>query len=186
MVTLVADLERIAATVARYAPEGGALSAVLPAEPTPGLRGYLCAFETEAGERSWLVVDDEGEARVDRRDIRDVVAIAALCEIAEESAVGGDLDELLSQLVALRLTENPEGIDEAEDAVRALQQTIGTPPQLASPARLDEIGAATRRLEQALDPAAPSPFTAALKGAQSTIDELQKEIETTYRVPLTG
>ena len=100
------------------------------------------------------------------------IAIAALCEIAEESAVGGDLDELLSQLVALRLTENPEGIDEAEDAVRALQQTIGTPPQLASPARLDEIGAATRRLEQALDPAAPSPFTAALKGAQSTIDEL--------------
>ena len=79
---------------------------------------------------------------------------------------GGDLDELLSQLVALRLTENPEGIDEAEDAVRALQQTIGTPPHLATPARLDEIGAATRRLEQALDPAAPSPFTAALKGAQ--------------------
>src|SRR6478735_6028264 len=114
-VTLVADLERIAAAVVRYAPDGGALSAVLPAEPTPGLRGYLCAFETEAGERSWLVVDVE-----------------------------------------------------AEDAVRALQQTIGTPPQLASPARLDEIGAATRRLEQALDPAAPSPFTAALKQVQPT------------------
>jgi hypothetical protein len=185
-VTLVADLERIAAGVARFAPDGGALSAVLPAEATPGRRGYLCAFETEAGERSWLVVDDGGEAVLDRRDIRDVIAITALCEIAEESAVGGDLDELLSQLVALRLTENPEGIDEAEDAVRALQQTIGTPPQLASPARLDEIGAATRRLEQALDPAAPSPFTAALKGAQSTIDELQKEIETTYRVPLSS
>ena len=104
--------------------------------------------------------------------IKDVVSIAALCEIAEESAVGGDLDELLSQLVALRLTETPEGIDEAEEAVRALQRTIGAPPQLASPARLDEIGAATRRLEQALDPAAPSPFTAALKGAQGTIDEL--------------
>ena len=177
--TLVADLERIAAGVARFAPDGGALSAVLPAEATPGRRGYLCAFETEAGERSWLVVDDGGEAVLDRRDIRDVIAITALCEIAEESAVGGDLDELLSQLVALRLTENPEGIDEAEDAVRALQQ-------LASPARLDEIGAAARRLEQALDPAAPSPFTAALKGAQSTIDELQKEIEATYRVPLTS
>ena len=47
--------------------------------------------------------------------VKDAVSIAALCEIAEESAVGGDLDELLSQLVALRLTENPEGIDEAED-----------------------------------------------------------------------
>ena len=148
------------------------------------MREYLCAFETEAGERSWLVVDDGGAPVLDRRDIRDVVAITALCEIAEESAVGGDLDELLAQLVALRLTENPEGIDEAEDAVRTLQHTIGTPPHLATPARLDEIGVATRRLEQALDPAAPSPFTAALKGAQATIDELLREVEAGYRVPL--
>src|SRR3954451_8878190 len=186
MVTLLADLERIAAAVAPAAPEGGAVSAVLAAEPTPGLREYLCAFETDDGQRAWLVVDASGAAVLERRDIRDVIAITALCEIAEESAAGGDLDELLSQLVALRLTESPEGIEEAEDAVRNLQQTIGTPPQLASPARLDDIGAATRRLEQALAPAAPSPFTAALKGAQSTIDELQKEIEATYRAPLAG
>ena len=185
-VTLLADLERIATTAAAQAPEGAAVSAVLAAETTPGLRAYLVAFETEDGSRSWVVVDDEGVAVSSRRDVRDVVAIAALCEIAEESAVGGDLDELLSQLVALRLTESPEGIDEAEDAVRSLQRTIGTPPQLASPARLDGIGAATRRLEQALDPAAPSPFTAALKGAQGTIDELLQEIEQTYRVPLSS
>ena len=157
------------------------LKSFLAAESTPGLRAYLCAFETLDGERSWLVVGEAGDPVLERRDIRDVVAISALCEIAEESAVGGDLDELLSQLVALRLTENPEGIDEAEDAVRSLQRTIGTPPQLATPARLDEIGAATRRLEQALDPAAPSPFTAALKSAQGTIDELLKEVEATYR-----
>ncbi len=78
---------------------------------------------------------------LERRDIRDVVAITALCEIAEESAVGVDLDELMAQLVALRLTENPEGIEEAEAALRTLQHTIGTPPHLATPARLDEIGA---------------------------------------------
>jgi hypothetical protein len=181
MVTLLADLERIAAAVAPAAPEGGAVSAVLAAEPTPGLREYLCAFETDDGQRAWLVVDASGAAVLERRDIRDVVAITALCEIAEESAAGGDLDELLSQLVALRLTENPEGIDEAEEAVRALQQVIGTPPHVATPARLDEIGAATRRLEQALDPAAPSPFTAALKGAQGTIDELSNEVLGSYR-----
>jgi len=185
-VTLLADLERIATIAAARAPEGGAVSAVLAAEATPGLRAYLVAFEAEDGSRSWVVVDDEGVAVSNRRDVRDVVAIAALCEIAEESAAGGDLDELLAQLVALRLTEDPEGIDEAEDAVRALQRTVGTPPQLASPARLDEIGAATRRLEQALDPAAASPFTAALKGAQGTIDELLKEIEQTYRGPLSS
>jgi hypothetical protein len=183
-VTLLADLERIAALVASQAPADGGVSAVLAAEPTPGLREYLCAFESEAGERSWLVVDGDGAPVLERRDIRDVVAITALCEIAEESAAGGDLDELLAQLVALRLTENPEGIDEAEEAVRTLQRTIGTPPHLATPARLDEIGLATRRLEQALDPAAPSPFTAALKGAQATIDELLQEVEGSYRVPL--
>lgn len=182
--TLLADLERIATAVASHAPADGRVSAVLAAEPTPGVREYLCAFENDDGERSWLVVDADGAAVLERRDIRDVVAITALCEIAEESAVGGDLDELLSQLVALRLTENPEGIDEAEAAVRTLQHTIGTPPHLATPARLDEIGLATRRLEQALDPAAPSPFTAALKGAQATIDELLKEVEGSYRAPL--
>jgi len=183
-VTLPADLERIAAAAAGHAPDDGAVLAVLAAEPTPGVRAYLCAFESEGGGRSWLVVDDEGAAVLGRRDIRDVVAIAALCEIAEESAAGGDLDELLAQLVALRLTESPEGIDEAEAAVRELQRTIGTPPQLATPARLDEIGAATRRLEQALDPAAPSPFTAALKGAQATIEALQGEVEQAYRLPI--
>jgi hypothetical protein len=185
-VTLLADLERIATSAAAYAPEGGAVSAILAGEPTPGLRLYLCAFEAADGARSWLVLDDDGIAVATRRDVRDAVSITALCEIAEESAAGGDLDELLSQLVALRLTESPEGIDEAENAVRALQRTVGAPPHLASPGRLDEIGAATRRLEQALDPAAPSPFTAALKSVQGTIDELLKEVEQTYRVPLSS
>lgn len=184
VVTLLADLERIATHAEKFAPAEGAVCAVLPAEPTPGVRSYVCAFETPDGSRSWLVVDDEGGPLDDRRAVRDAVSIAALCEIAEESAAGGDLDELLSQLVALRLTENPEGIDEAENAVRALQETIGVPPTRASPARLDAIGAATRRLELALDPAAPSPFTAALKGAQGTLEELLQEVVESYRVPL--
>jgi hypothetical protein len=183
-VTLLADLERIAAAAAGYAPGGSSLTAVLAAEPATGRRSYLCAFEGPVGEHGWLVLDDTGVPVAERRDVKDAVAITALCEIAEESAAGGDLDELLSQLVALRLTENPEGIDEAEAAVRDLQRTIGTPPQLASPARLDEIGAATRRLEQALDPAAPSPFTAALKSAQGTIDALLADVEQGYLAPL--
>lgn len=183
-VTLLADLERIAALAAAVAPAGAGVGAVLAAEPAPGRRAYLCAFEAEDGSRSWVVLDDEGAAVSVRREIRDTVAMAALCEIAEESAGGGDLDELLSRLVALRLTESPSGIDEAVDAVRALQRTIGTPPRRASPARLDEIGAATRRLEQALDPMAPSPLTAALKGAQGTIEELVQEVEQAYVVPI--
>jgi hypothetical protein len=178
------DLERIAAAAVPLASEGSTVTAVLAAEPTPGLRRYLCAFEEEEGARTWVVLDDDGSPVTGRRDVRDAIAISALCEIAEESAGGGDLDELLSQLVALRLTEAPEGIDEAEGAVRELQHVIGSPPQLASPARLDAIGVATRKLEQALDPAAPSPFTAALKSAPGTVDELTREVEAAYLASL--
>ena len=180
------DLKRTAAAAALLAPDGRSLTAVLAAEPATGRRGYLCAFEDGDGGRSWVVLDDRGEPVTDRRDLRDVVSISALCEIAEESAFGGDLDELLAQLVSLRLTENPPGVDEAEEAVRALQHTIGSPPHLATPARLDELGVATRRLEQSLDPVAPSPFTSALKTAQGTVEELLKEVEETYLVPLGG
>ena len=59
----------------------GAVSAVLAAEPTPGLRAYLCAFEAVDGSRSWLVLDDRGRGglgaegrqgrRRDRRALRD-------------------------------------------------------------------------------------------------------------------
>jgi hypothetical protein len=183
-VTLLRDLERIAGAAGPHAPDGHGLSAVLAAELSHGSRFYLCAFAGQDDARAWLVLDDAGEPVTERRDVRDVVAIAALCEIAGEAAAGGDLDELLAQLVALRLTEAPEGLDEAENAVRALQLAIGTPPQLASPQRLDEIGQATRLLEQALDPAAPSPFTAAMRGAHGTIDELLAEVETTYLAEL--
>ncbi|RDI75957.1 hypothetical protein Gocc_0376 [Gaiella occulta] len=182
--TLLADLERIAAAAAQHAPEQAAVSAVLAAEPTPGVRAYLCAYESEGGERAWLVLDDDGVPVTARGEVRDVVAIAALCEIAAESAAGGDLDELLARLVALRMSEAPEGIAEAEDAVRALQRVIGAPPQLASPVRLDGIGAAARRLELALDPACPSPFTAALRAAQGAVDALLREVEDSYRARL--
>ena len=57
---------------------------------------------------------------------------------------------------------------------------LGEPPQLATPARLDEIGAATRRLERELDPAGPLPFAAALKSAQDAVAELQREVEAGY------
>ena len=42
------------------------------------------------------------------------------------------------------MRETPEGIEEAEEAALALEQTLGAPPRLASPAYLDALGAATR------------------------------------------
>ena len=116
--------------------------------------------------------------------MRDAVSIAALCEVAEEAAFPGDLDELRSQLVALRIAEAPEGIEEAEEAARELQLVLGAPPQVASPERLDTIGGAARRLERALDPTAPSPFTDVLRGAGEVAEALWRDVEAGYLRPL--
>jgi hypothetical protein len=183
-VALDHDLERIAAAAAARAADGERVAAVLAAEPSSGVRSYLCAFETPGGVRSWLVLDDAGAPVDSRREVRDAVAIAALCEVAEESAGGGDLDELRAQLVSLRITEAPPGIDEAEEAVLELQHALGAPPQLATPERLDAIGAAARRLERALDPTVSSPFAAAMQAAQGAVEQIAREVESAYRVPL--
>ena len=90
------------------------------------------------------------------------VSIAALCELAEESAGGGKLEELRRELVALRVTERPEGIEEAETAALALEQTILPPPRLATAEYLDAVGAAVRRLELALGDSMASPFAEAM------------------------
>ena len=56
--------------------------------------------------------------------------------------------------------------------MRELQVAIGTPPTVASPARLDRIGTAARQLEQALDPTAGSPFASAMRSAHEAVAEL--------------
>ena len=175
--TLGEELEQIA--------QKAGADAVLAAEAQPGERVYVCAFEEGDGGRSWLAFDRDGEPVADRQRLRDAVSILALCELAEETAAGGDLDELRSQLAALRVTENPPGIEEAEEAVLALQHAVGAPPTVATPARLDEIGAATRTLEVALGGAMQgSPFAAAMKGAGDVVDALFADVTGTYRIPL--
>ena len=78
--------------------------------------------------------------RATGRSCARAVSIAALCELAEEAAGGGKLEELRAQLLSLRLTEHPEGIEEAEEAALELERTIGAPPRLATPAYLDAVG----------------------------------------------
>lgn len=177
------DIERIAALVGRSV--DAVLTGVLAAELEAGARSYLCSFG-ENGERTWLVVDDEGRPIADGQRVRATVTIAALCEIAADVAFPGDLDELRGRLVQLRLTEAPEGIEEAEAAALSLQRTLGSAPQLASPARLDEIGLGTRRLERALDPTVPSPSSAAMQAAASAVEALLAHVQASYRVPLHG
>ena len=180
---LQAELERIAAAALEFAEEDEMLAGVVPAEPAAGLRVYLCAYACSAGTR-WLGLDGDGRPVESRSLVRDAVSIVALCEVAEETAAGGDLDELRSHLVALRITENPPGIDEAEDAVLTLQHTIGAPPRVATPRWLDEVGAATRRLEIALGEASGSPFAEAMKQAVHAVDALAEDVEANYKRPL--
>ena len=177
------DLDRIAAAASGYASPGEKLAGIVPAEAEPGERSYLCAFQA-GEERTWLVLDDEGRPVTDRDRIRRAVSITAMSELAEESAGGGELEELRQRLVALRLSENPPGIEEAEEAALALERAIGAPPRLAEPAYLDRVGEATRRLESALGPSAGSPFAEAMKQGLAAAEELTHDVLAGYKLPL--
>lgn len=184
-VSLKDDLERAAALALACAEEGDVVSGVLATEPEPGRRIYVCSIDGADGTRGWLAVDGDGAVVGSRPELRAAVSIAALCEVALDTAGGGDVDGLIASLADLREREAPEGIEDAEVAAQALRDVLDDPPQLATPARLDEIGRATRRLEQQLDPGGASPFSAALKSAQGAVSELQREVEAGYLVPLT-
>jgi len=177
------DLERIAVSALGFAEDGEQVAGVVPAQAEPDERTYLCAFVRDE-ERTWLVLDDEGGQVTSRDIVRRTASIIALCELAEERAGGGELQELREQLVALRMTEQPEGIEEAEEAALELERAIGAPPRLAEPAYLDRVGAAARRLEQALGPSTGSPFAEAMKQGMAAIDEFVRDVETNYRATL--
>ena len=96
----------------------------------------------------------------------------------------GDLGELRARLVELRLTDNPEGIEEAEVAAAELQEAIAPPPRVASVRYLDELGLAAAKLEQARGQVGGSPFAEAMKTGVAASDELADEVEASYRGPL--
>ena len=177
------DLDRIAAAAAPYARDGEQLAGVVPSLAEPDERTYLCAF-AGGDEQAWLVVDDAAEPVTSREVVRRTASIIALTELAEETAGGRDLQELREQLVAIRLTENPEGIEEAEEAALGLERAIGAPPRLAEPAFLDRVGAAARRLEAALGPSPASPFAEAMKHGMSAVDDFVRDVETHYKTTL--
>ena len=184
-VALADELERASALAAAHAAPGDVVSGVIAAEPTADQRVYVCSFDDADGRRSWLAIGDDGSPLTTRAGLRAAVSIAALCEVAEDAAGGGDVDALLAALAEIREREAPPGIEDAEEAARALRSVLGDPPQVASAQRLDEIGVATRRLERELDTSASSAFAAALQSAQGAVNELQREIEAGYRLELT-
>jgi hypothetical protein len=172
------ELERIAAATAVH----GTVSGVLAAEPAAGNRFYLVALDKD-DERHWLVVDEAANAVDERGLVREVASIVVLCELAEELAGGGDLEELRARLEQLRVTEQPVGIEAAEQAALELERAVGVPPRVASPSYLDAVGAAAVALERALGKV-ESPFSRALRSSTDTVDAFVSEVEQRYRVSL--
>jgi hypothetical protein len=181
--TLEDEIGAARAAAERFADGGEEVVGVVPADPGAGRRVFLCAFGGGEDER-WLALDPEGEPVAERGLVRDAVSIAALCELAEDSAAGGNLPELRARLVELRAAENPEGIEEAEVAAAALAETLCEPPRVASPAYLDAIGAAADRLERALGDPGASPFAAAMQAGVGAAKELAERVERSYKTAL--
>jgi hypothetical protein len=176
------DVGRIASAAAAFAEPGEDLAGVLVTE-TLGRRVHLCAFESAEG-RAWLALGDEGEPLTEGRLVREAASLAALCEVAEESAGGGHLPELRARLAEVRATDNPVGIEEAEAAASALADTLQPEPRVASGAYLDALGSASRRLEQALGESGVSPFAAAMQAALGSVEELAADVEGNYKLAL--
>lgn len=176
------ELLAAAQAAAALARDGEALAGIIPAEPHAGLRVYLCAYEaTGEGERAWLALDGEHAPVADRQVVRDAASIVAACELAEECAGGGDVPRLRTTLMELRLSENPEGIEEAEQAAAALEFAIEPPPRVARPAYLDSLGQAATVLEVALGEQGPSPFARAMQVGMGAVEEFVNEVERGYR-----
>ena len=177
------DLERIAGAAAAFAGAAERVSGILVAEPVETGRIYICAYESGGG-RSWLALDDEARPVASRRLVREAASLAALCEVAEELAGGGDVPELRARLAELRATEAPEGIAEAEEAAEALYAALRPQPRPATSDYLDVLGAASRRLEWALGEDGGSPFAAAMQHALPAVEGLAAEVERGYKLPL--
>lgn len=181
--TLEEEIGAVRAAAERFADPGEEVVGVVPAEPARGARVFLCAYGGGDAE-GWLALDPAGQPVADRGRVRGAVSIAALCELAEESAGGGDLDELRIRLDELRANENPEGIEEAQTAAAALGETLREPPRVASVGYLDEIGLAAGRLERALGDPTASPFAEAMKVGIGAAEELAERVERTYKTSL--
>lgn len=181
--TLEEELAAARAAADGHVEDGEEIVGVVPAEPGEGERVYLCAYR-QGEEARWLAFDAAGSPVTDRGLVRRAVSIAALCELAEESAGGGDLEELQTALAELRLTENPEGIEEAQSAAADLQAAIQPAPRVASVSYLDAIGAAAARLERALGEVSGSPFAEAMKSGTAAAEDLATDVVRGYKRPL--
>jgi hypothetical protein len=120
-VSLEDDLVRAVEAAAAFAGQNERLEAILAAEPSPGRRMYLCAYSGGA-DRTWLLLDDAGQAVTDRVLVREAVSLAALCEIAGEAA--DDEPPRLASPVYLDAVGSADALTLAYSAIESLTQEV--------------------------------------------------------------
>ena len=119
--SLEGDLGSAAEAAAAFAGQNERIEAILATEPSLGRRLYLCAYSGGAG-RTWLVLDDAGRAVTDRALVREAVSLAALCEIAGESA--DDEPPRLASPAYLDAVGSADALAVAYSAVESLTQEV--------------------------------------------------------------
>jgi hypothetical protein len=62
----------------------------------------VCSIDGADGTRAWVAVRSDGAVVTGRPELRAAVSIAALCEVAADTAGGGDLEGLIASLEDLR------------------------------------------------------------------------------------
>jgi hypothetical protein len=121
------ELRRIAETAVAYAADGEELAGIVPAEPSRGVRLYLCAYR-HGEETSWLVLDADGAPVEDRSLVRDAVSIAALWELANELR-GDEIDGTQVASPAL-LDRAAADVEDPAAYAQAIAQATGTVDEL--------------------------------------------------------
>ncbi len=118
--------------------------AIVPVHQPHRGGSFVCAVPRDDA-LAWVVIDAAGEPLTDRRAIREVVEIAAICEAAEESASALAVEEALPALAASWRMAGELGEQEAElachatyQAIEALQPLV-TGIRVADPTYLDQL-----------------------------------------------
>jgi hypothetical protein len=149
------ELERAAAAATRHAGSGRQVAAVMPAEPQPGARVYLAAFQSASG-LGYLAVDGAGDPVRDARLVRDAVSVIALAERAEEVSTLVDAEAVADRFdgLARDLEQADAAVAQAaREVARAAREVaaLAGGVRLATPGYLDRVGEAAGSLGAALD-----------------------------------
>ncbi|MCC6222747.1 MAG: hypothetical protein IT201_04560 [Thermoleophilia bacterium] len=178
------ELGAVAEAARAFLGPGEELAGVVAAEPGTGLRAYLCAYRRD-GVLTWLVLMANREPVTERAIVREVASVVGLCELAEESAGGGDLPALRARLAELARSERPHGLEAAAAAAAELARVLAPGSRVASPAYLDAIGTAAVALERALGELGSSPFAAAMMAGAGAVEALASDVLRNHKLPLT-